>query len=228
MVKLSDLVKGGVVQVGDEVTFVYMKIAYSATIGAAGELVCARHRLHTRASRHTTEWSYYVYPTTWTNDCIAAAGRDGLVKTNPSGWDRVIVKRTGTPLSALRDQYAKTVGCVPARKSTKRSRIHVSEESQSTLSEVLSTLDTRSYSEAAAILSQANVRLNGQLRSIRRLLGEYRKTGNSVLLDDIATLATPSETVVEQAKRPSVRVPISSPTLPPATKHINDVVKTVF
>lgn len=117
-VSLVNLKMADLLHTGDALFMVYRGRSYRASVARDGciedrEEPESPHRSHVTA-RTADGACHYARPSNWTLDCVArhCANETEVVKTNPSGFERVRVERpdgTSAALQELRDAYMRDV-----------------------------------------------------------------------------------------------------------------------
>ena len=108
-VRLQELKLVGMLQENDEVEFRYKTAVYVAKLTCDALLGVSDDPVHRLASGMRGTLAVYDKPSNWTNDCVSKYQRDNNIttpcKTNPSGFQRVVVRRLNKSLNTLRDEY---------------------------------------------------------------------------------------------------------------------------
>ena len=117
-VRLADLKLVDLVRTGDDMRFTYKGRDFMAKVTREGRIAAAASPAHSRADpdETTAGLSAYRTPSNFTLDCVDAywydeRERTGVAevknecRTNPSGYERIHLVRTGDTLNALRDEY---------------------------------------------------------------------------------------------------------------------------
>jgi hypothetical protein len=111
-VSLAMLTHATLLRPNDIVLFTYKARTFSARITHDACIAAPGDAVHARAHGLRDGAALYDRPTNWALDCCARAWREvapgGAPRrcaTNPSGWQRVRLQRTGKSLSDLRDDY---------------------------------------------------------------------------------------------------------------------------
>ncbi len=108
-VRLQELKLVGMLQENDEVEFSYKNAVFVAKLTKDGLLAVSDDPVHRMACGVRGSLAVYDKPSNWTNDCVAKYLRDNRIttpcKTNPSGFERVVVRRLSKSLNTLRNEY---------------------------------------------------------------------------------------------------------------------------